>query len=132
VLGVCRGMQVLNVALGGQLVQHLPDEVGDVNHQPARATFGEQSVRIRPAESARRGSWGTSHRSAATNHQAVSRLGNRAGCRRPGAPTRPSRPSNCPTGAFVVGVCSGNPETDPDDPRLFEALVTARSRHSPP
>jgi gamma-glutamyl-gamma-aminobutyrate hydrolase PuuD len=45
VLGVCRGMQVLNVARGGTLCQHLPDEAG---HRPAPGTFGSHRVRLAP------------------------------------------------------------------------------------
>ena len=33
VLAICRGSQVLNVALGGDLVQHLPEVVGDEKHK---------------------------------------------------------------------------------------------------
>jgi putative glutamine amidotransferase len=45
VLGICRGMQVLNVARGGTLCQHLPDEAG---HRPAPGTFGSHRVRLAP------------------------------------------------------------------------------------
>lgn len=46
VLGVCRGMQVMAVAAGGRLEQHLPDRLGHTRHSPAPATYGEHAVRI--------------------------------------------------------------------------------------
>ncbi len=44
VLAVCRGSQVLNVALGGDLVQHLPDVVGSERHRHTRGVFGDHDV----------------------------------------------------------------------------------------
>ena len=46
VLGVCRGMQVLVVAAGGRLHQHLPDVLGHEKHRPAPGVFGTQQVRL--------------------------------------------------------------------------------------
>ena len=46
VLAVCRGSQVLNVARGGDLVQHLPELVGDDRHKETPGTFGEHDVAI--------------------------------------------------------------------------------------
>jgi putative glutamine amidotransferase len=44
VLGVCRGMQVMAVAAGGTLQQHLPDLVGHDEHSPAPGVYGTHSV----------------------------------------------------------------------------------------
>jgi len=44
VLGVCRGMQLMNVALGGTLIQHLPDVVGHHKHSPISGGYGEHKV----------------------------------------------------------------------------------------
>jgi putative glutamine amidotransferase len=49
VLAICRGSQVLNVARGGDLVQHLPDVVGDEKHKHTPGTFGDHEVEIDPA-----------------------------------------------------------------------------------
>jgi putative glutamine amidotransferase len=48
VLGVCRGMQLLNVALGGTLVQHLPDVLGSEDHRRTPGVFGDHEVRLAP------------------------------------------------------------------------------------
>ena len=46
VLGVCRGMQLMNVALGGTLIQHLPDAVGHDGHSPVPNGMGEHKVQV--------------------------------------------------------------------------------------
>jgi putative glutamine amidotransferase len=48
VLGVCRGMQLLAVACGGTLHQHLPDVVGHDKHRPAPGVYGAHGVRFTP------------------------------------------------------------------------------------
>jgi putative glutamine amidotransferase len=46
VLAICRGSQVLNVARGGDLVQHLPDVVGDEKHKHTPGTFADHAVSL--------------------------------------------------------------------------------------
>lgn len=46
VLAVCRGSQVLNVARGGDLVQHLPDVIGDEKHKHTPGTFADHDVTL--------------------------------------------------------------------------------------
>src|SRR5947207_4620125 len=48
VLAVCRGSQVLNVALGGDLVQHLPEVIGDEKHLQQPGEFSEHGVALVP------------------------------------------------------------------------------------
>ena len=47
VLAVCRGSQVLNVARGGDLVQHLPDVVGDEKHKHTPGVFADHHVEVK-------------------------------------------------------------------------------------
>jgi putative glutamine amidotransferase len=46
VLAICRGSQVLNVARGGDLVQHLPDVVGDEKHRHTLGVFADHEVTV--------------------------------------------------------------------------------------
>ena len=48
VLAVCRGSQVLNVARGGDLVQHLPDVTGDERHKHKPGVFSDHEVKVEP------------------------------------------------------------------------------------
>ena len=48
ILAVCRGSQVLNVARGGDLVQHLPEVVGHERHKHTPGVFADHDVRVLP------------------------------------------------------------------------------------
>ena len=47
-LGVCRGMEILNVALGGTLIQHLPDALRSDAHRHTPGAFADHAVRLEP------------------------------------------------------------------------------------
>src|SRR5262249_36167071 len=75
VLAVCRGLELLNVAFGGKLHQHLPDVVGTTDHLPTMGVFGRITVRVAPG-SRLAGIVGTAGLTVSCHHhQAVSRLG---------------------------------------------------------
>jgi gamma-glutamyl-gamma-aminobutyrate hydrolase PuuD len=48
VLGICRGLQLVNVAMGGTLHQHLPDLVGNDSHSPEPGGYGAHEVSVAP------------------------------------------------------------------------------------
>ena len=74
VLGICRGAQVLNVALGGTLHQHLPDVVGHTRHQQGNAVFSTSAVRTVPGTRLA-ALIGESSDAQCYHHQAIDRLG---------------------------------------------------------
>ena len=128
VLGVCRGMQLVNVASGGTLIQHLPDAVGSDEHLPTPGIFGKHTVTTL-AGSRVRASVGEALGVSCHHHQAIDVLG--AGLRsvawsRSGVIEAVE--ADDATAPYLVGV-QWHPEEDRADRRLFAAFVTAARRN---
>ena len=75
VLGICRGMHVLNVALGGTLVQHLPDVLGHGDHRHTPGSFGDHEVRLEPGSAAAEAAGTTRLVVKSHHHQGLDELG---------------------------------------------------------
>ncbi|WP_433323632.1 gamma-glutamyl-gamma-aminobutyrate hydrolase family protein [Spirillospora sp. CA-294931] len=73
-LAICRGMQVLNVARGGALIQNLPEAVGHEGHAPATGMVGTHRVTITPTSAVGK-ILGESADVPTYHRQAVGRLG---------------------------------------------------------
>lgn len=119
VLAVCRGMQLLNVARGGDLEQHLPERTGDGSHKQEAGVFSRHDVDIDPA-SRLAGIVGQRSVVASHHHQAPARLGEGlvAVAR---APDETVEAIEDRTARLVLGVL-WHPE-ESEDRALFEALV---------
>ena len=129
-LGICRGMQLINVAAGGTLRQHLPDELGDDRHRRVVGSFPGNEHRVDVAEGTRaRASAGESpHRVYSHHHQAVDRLGEglRVTARSSEGDGTPEAIE--PDGAgWALGV-QWHPEADPDSPVIAGLVAAARDR----
>ena len=120
VLGVCRGMQLLAVAYGGALHQHLPDVVGHDGHRPAPGVYGTHPVRFAPDSRAGAVMAGVD-RVNSYHHQAVADAGGLTvtGWADDGVVEAVEDPAR----RFVLGV-QWHPENDAD-PRPVAALVRA-------
>lgn len=75
VLGICRGMQMLNIACGGTIDQHLPDSLGHENHRHTPGTFGDHDVHLEPGSLAARAAGGESLAVRSHHHQGVAEVG---------------------------------------------------------
>ena len=119
VLAVCRGSQVLNVALGGDLVQHLPEVVGHDEHKHTPGEFADHDVRVAP--DSRLGRLVGEHAPVKSHHhQGFGRLG--AGLREVAwADDGIIEGLEDPARRFALGVL-WHPEVG-EDFALFEALV---------
>lgn len=76
-LGICRGMQILNVARGGTLRQDLPQELGHDGHRRRLGSFEGSDHEVRLAESslAARAAGETLHNTKSHHHQGVGEIG---------------------------------------------------------
>ena len=122
VLGICRGTQVLNVALGGTLHQHLPDVIGHGGHRAGNAVFNTLPVRTVPGTRLA-ALVGESVDAKCYHHQAVAEVakGLTVSARdADGVIEALERPGD----GFVLAV-QWHPEESLDDLRLFSAIVEA-------
>jgi putative glutamine amidotransferase len=124
-LGICRGMQLLNVALGGTLIQHLPDDVGHSDHRRSLGSFdnADHNVRLTEGSLAARAAGETLHATKSHHHQGIDELGEGL------VPTGWSvidelvEAIEVPTASFALGV-QWHPEVDPRS-SVVHSLVSA-------
>jgi gamma-glutamyl-gamma-aminobutyrate hydrolase PuuD len=118
-LAICRGSQVLNVALGGDLEQHVPDRVGTELHREVPGVFSEHDVAV-VAGTQLSSILGDRHDVKSHHHQGFGALG--SGLREAArAPDGTLEALEAPSRRFTLGVL-WHPEAG-EDRSLFEALV---------
>ena len=131
VLGICRGMQVLNVALGGTLTQHLPDAFGHEDHRRAPGSFenADHDVRLTPGSLAARAAGEEVHATKSHHHQGVDIVGE--GLVVTGHATLDDLPEavELPGRKFVLGV-QWHPEVDPQSTVIGALVAAARDYRS--
>ena len=125
-LAICRGLQVLNVALGGTLHQHVPDVTGSDTHRVVRGQMTANPVRIE-TDSALARVLGSATEGQCHHHQSIDHLGH--GLKAVAfAEDGTVEGAELPGQEFALGV-QWHPEDNPDDDRLFKALVEAAVEH---
>jgi putative glutamine amidotransferase len=128
-LGICRGMQLINVALGGTLLQHLPERFGHEEHRRAIGSFegSDHDVELLEGTLAMRVVGEASHGTKSHHHQGVDRLGEglEVGARSllDGLPEAIELPER----SFVLGV-QWHPEADGASPVVGALVEAARLR----
>jgi putative glutamine amidotransferase len=126
-LAICRGLQLLNVSLGGTLHQHLPEVLGRDAHRETLGRMRPNHVRLVPG-SAVAAVLGAETEGLCHHHQGVDRLGERV--RAVGfADDGSVEAIEVVDAGFAVGV-QWHPEEETRDRRLFFALVEAARRRA--
>jgi putative glutamine amidotransferase len=122
-LGICRGMQLMNVARGGTLEQHLPESHGHHDHRRVLGTFDDADHDVRLAEGslAHRAAGEEVHATKSHHHQGIGRVGE--GFEVTGWAVMDDLPEvlEDPTRRFALGV-QWHPEAD-ETSRFVAALV---------
>ena len=129
VLGICGGQQLLNVVLGGPLVQHIPDQIADAlaHEQPNPRDQPGHTVAITPDTLLHRITGLETMSVNSAHHQAVDKPGSGAIVDAV-APDGVIEGIEMPGRRFCLGV-QWHPEfaIDPGDTRIFAALIDAAS-----
>jgi putative glutamine amidotransferase len=121
VLGICRGMQVINVAYGGGIEQHLPDVVGHEDHRHTPGTFADHKVDLEAGSLAATAVGAERTPVKSHHHQGVREIGDRLVVtgRSEDDTVEALEDPSCP---FVLGVL-WHPEED-EKSQLINALVS--------
>jgi putative glutamine amidotransferase len=129
VLGICRGMQVLNVAFGGTLIQHLPDTFGHEDHRRVPGNFDEadHDVRLVPDSLAAMAAGELLHTTKSHHHQGVDAVGDGLIVTGTSAIDDLVEAVELPDRRFVLGV-QWHPEAD-ERSRIIGALVQAAAQY---
>lgn len=121
-LGVCRGMQVLNVACGGTLDQHIPDRLGHEIHRPVPGAWAEHEVRIEPGSLAAEAA-GTERLTVKSHHhQGIDRIADKLTATAWATDDESVEAIESGDGSFALGVL-WHPEEDATD-AIFPALIS--------
>ena len=129
VLGICRGMQILNVARGGTLQQHLPDLLGHGDHRRTPGTMGNHEVRLEPGSLAARAAGAERLEVKSHHHQGVAELGEELIASGWAIPDEIVEAIELPGARFALGVL-WHPEEDTAS-RVIGALVDAVRAKAP-
>ena len=124
VLAICRGSQVLNIARGGDLVQHLPEVVGDEKHKHTPGEFADHDVELEPGTRVAE-LLGDRTPVKSHHHQGIGRLGEGL-VEAARAEDGTIEALEDPDRRFALGVL-WHPEAG-EDMKLFEALVREAAR----
>ncbi len=124
-LGVCRGMQLMNLARGGTLIEHLPDKLGHEDHRATPGAFGDHDVRLTPGSLAARAAGEDVHATKSHHHQGVDAIGE--GFQVTGWATIDELPEAIedPALRFALGV-QWHPEADPVGAEIAALVIAAR------
>jgi len=128
-LGICRGAQMLNVVLGGTIIQHLPDVIGSARYGAGGGTFLVNDVAVEPESTLSALLGGDSSVAVKSyHHQAIDRVAD--GLVVSGrADDGVIQAVELPTVDFGVAV-QWHPEEDAkSDARLFTGVVEAAARY---
>src|SRR5262245_8999152 len=125
-LGVCRGMQVMNVARGGTLVQDLPAHLG---HRRSVGTFdgNDHPVRLADGSLAARVAGETQHDTLSHHHQGIEQVGDRLTVSGWSQDDDLPEALEDPQLKFALGV-QWHPEADPESPVIAALVEAARRR----
>jgi putative glutamine amidotransferase len=129
VLGICRGMQLINVALGGSLIQHLPEHLGHEEHCKVTGSFdgSDHEVEVLEGTLAIRVIGEARHATKSHHHQGVDRLGTGLQVSAVAHADGLIEALELPERGFVLGV-QWHPEADAASPVIEGLIEAARER----